>query len=49
MGIPSTSPQDLEEQARCYRVVTDIMLNNDNCPSMVIWGVKDNRNNHGNK
>jgi GH35 family endo-1,4-beta-xylanase len=42
MGIPSTSEQDLEEQARCYRVVTDIMLNNDNCPSMVIWGVKDN-------
>ena len=42
MGIPSTSAQDLEEQARCYRVVTDIMLNNDNCPSMVIWGVKDN-------
>ena len=42
MGIPSTSSQDLEEQARCYRVITDIMLNNDNCPSMVIWGVKDN-------
>lgn len=42
MGIPSLSPEDLEEQARCYRVVTDIMLNNDNCPSMVIWGVKDN-------
>lgn len=42
MGIPSTSDQDLEEQARCYRVITDIVLNNDNCPSMVIWGVKDN-------
>lgn len=42
MGIPSTSASDLEEQARCYRVITDIMLNNDNCPSMVIWGVKDN-------
>jgi GH35 family endo-1,4-beta-xylanase len=42
MGIPSTSAQDLEEQARCYRVVTDIVLNNDNCPTMVIWGVKDN-------
>lgn len=42
MGIPSTSPQDLEEQARCYRVVTDVVLNNANCPSMVIWGVKDN-------
>ena len=42
MGIPSTSAQNLEEQARCYRVITDIVLNNDNCPSMVIWGVKDN-------
>jgi hypothetical protein len=25
-----------------YRMITDIVLNNDNCPSMVIWGVKDN-------
>jgi hypothetical protein len=23
-------------------MITDIVLNNDNCPSMVIWGVKDN-------
>ena len=42
MGIPSTSAADLEEQARNYRVITDIVLNNDNCPSMVIWGIKDN-------
>ena len=42
MGIPSTSDADLLEQARNYRVVTDIVLNNDNCPSMVIWGIKDN-------
>ena len=42
MGTPSTSTKDLEEQARNYRVVTDIVLNNDNCPSMVIWGLKDN-------
>ena len=42
MGIPSTSSADLEEQARNYRMITDIVLNNDNCPSMVIWGVKDN-------
>jgi len=32
----------LLEQARLYRVITDIMLNHDNCPSMVIWGLKDN-------
>ena len=32
----------LEEQARNYRVVTDIVLNNDNCPHMLVWGVKDN-------
>ena len=42
MGVGSTSAKDLEEQARNYRVVTDIMLNNENCPSMVIWGIKDN-------
>ena len=42
MGIPSTSSADLEEQARNYRMITDIVLNNDNCPSMVIWGIKDN-------
>jgi hypothetical protein len=23
-------------------MITDIVLNNDNCPSMVIWGTKDN-------
>lgn len=42
MGVPSTSAANLEEQARNYRVITDIMLNNDNCPTMVIWGLKDN-------
>ena len=42
MGIPSTTTADLEEQARNYRMITDIVLNNDNCPSMVIWGIKDN-------
>lgn len=42
MGIPDTSDANLEEQARSYRVITDIMLNHDNCPSMVIWGLKDN-------
>jgi GH35 family endo-1,4-beta-xylanase len=42
MGVPSTSEADLLEQARNYRVITDIMLNNDNCPGMLIWGIKDN-------
>ena len=42
MGIGSTSAANLEEQARLYRVVTDIMLDNDNCPYMVVWGLKDN-------
>lgn len=42
MGVKSTSAADLEEQARLYRVVTDIMLHNDNCPYMIIWGLKDN-------
>lgn len=42
MGTPSTSEKDLEEQARNYRVITDIVLNNDNCPNLVIWGIKDN-------
>ena len=42
MGVSSTSTQNLEEQARQYRIITDIVLNNPNCPSMVIWGLKDN-------
>ena len=42
MGISSTSTKNLEEQARNYRVITDIVLNNDNCPNLVIWGIKDN-------
>lgn len=42
MGISSTSAKNLEEQARNYRVITDIVLNNDNCPNLVIWGLKDN-------
>lgn len=42
MGVASTSAANLEEQARNYRIVTDIMLNNDNCPCLVIWGLKDN-------
>lgn len=42
MGIPSTTADNLNKQARDYRVLTDIMLNHDNCPNMVIWGLKDN-------
>ncbi len=42
IGVPSPTDENLEEQARNYRVVTDIMLNHDNCPHMVIWGLKDN-------
>lgn len=42
MGISSTTASNLEEQARNYRVITDIMLKNDNCHALVIWGLKDN-------
>lgn len=42
MGIPSNTTKNKEAQARDYRVITDIVLNNDNCPDMVIWGLKDN-------
>ena len=42
MGVPSTTTANLEEQARNYRVITDIVLNNDNCPNLIIWGIKDN-------
>ena len=42
MGVPSTTSANLEEQARNYRMITDIVLNNDNCPNLVIWGIKDN-------
>ena len=42
MGIPSTSKDNLEEQARNYRVIVDIVLNNDNFPDLVIWALKAN-------
>ena len=42
MGIPSLTEENLTEQARLYRVITDVMLNNENCPYMVVWGLKDN-------
>ena len=42
MGVSSTSAANLEEQARNYRVITDIMLNNDHCPTIMVWGIKDN-------
>jgi len=42
MGVSSTASANLEEQARNYRVITDVMLNNDNCPYMIVWGLKDN-------
>jgi autotransporter-associated beta strand protein len=42
MGVPSTTTANLEEQARNYRMITDIVLNNDNCPNLVVWGIKDN-------
>ena len=42
MGIPSVTSENLQEQARNYRVITDIVLNNDNCPNLLIWGLKDN-------
>ena len=42
MGVSSTTTANIEEQARNYRVITDIVLNNDNCPNLVIWGIKDN-------
>ncbi len=42
MGIASATDDLLEEQARNYRVITDIVLNNEHCPNLVIWGLKDN-------
>lgn len=42
MGVPNTSAANLEEQARNCRIITDIVLQNDNCTSLVVWGLKDN-------
>ena len=42
VGVPNTSSANLEEQARLYRVITDVVLKNDNCPNMLVWGIKDN-------
>ena len=42
IATTTTTTAGLEEQARAFRVVTDVMLNNDNCPTMIVWGIKDN-------
>ena len=41
LGIPSTSSYNLRLQAEAYRKITNIFLQNDNCPHMIIWGISD--------
>lgn len=36
------SAEALETQAHEYAEITNVFLKNDNCPSMVIWGISDN-------
>ena len=42
LGTSSATSANLQAQARNYHTLTNIMLNNDNCTGMVIWGVADN-------
>ena len=42
LGTSSPTNQNLQRQARNYHALTNIMLNNPNCPCMVIWGLSDN-------
>lgn len=42
IATSQTTPSALEEQARNFRIVADVALNNDNCPAVIIWGIKDN-------
>lgn len=42
LGTSSATSANLQAQARNYHTLTNIMLNNDNCTGLVIWGVADN-------
>ena len=42
LGTASATSANLQEQARNYHTITNIMLNNPNCTGMVIWGLADN-------
>lgn len=35
-------PEALDNQAKEYAEITNVFLRNDNCPSMVLWGISDN-------
>ena len=42
LGTPTATADNLQRQARNYHAITNIVLNNDNCRGMVIWGLADN-------
>lgn len=37
-----SAPDALDTQAREYGAITRVFLRNDNCPSMLVWGISDN-------
>lgn len=41
--VRGISEKELQIQAEKYAAITDIMIRYDNCPSMVVWGVTDDR------
>lgn len=41
LAIYSQSAADLKKQAQAYKEITEVFLNNPNCPHMIIWGIND--------
>lgn len=41
LAIYNNSAADLQTQANAYKEITEVFLNNDNCPHMIVWGIND--------
>ena len=44
-----SAPDALEAQAKEYAAITRVFLRNDNCPTMMLWGISDNHSWRQNK
>ena len=42
MSLVARNSSLLDLQAKEYGAITRIFLRNDNCPSMIVWGISDN-------
>ncbi len=41
LAIYSNTASEQKKQADAYKAITEVFLNNDNCPHMIVWGIND--------